>query len=810
VEDLNGDGKPDLAVLAGRETVSVLFGNGDGTFQPTTDYVAGGDFDDAYGLVAGDFDGDKKSDVALGDGPASSGTILLNNGTGGFNAARSFAAGNLSNAVALADLNGDGKLDLVVANGGDNTASVLLGNGNGTFSTHTDFTTGIYPDSIGVGDFDGDGKLDLVVSNGSDNTVSILLGHANGTFAAHADYGTGVNPVSVASGDFNDDGKLDVVTANSQSNTVSILLGNGDGTLKAHVDYATGLQPVSVAVADFNGDGKPDLAVAFNGDSFDQKTTPGGVDIFINRGDGTFLPPLAHASSGIPSAVAVGDFDGDGHADLVIANGGNSCVMYIDGKIECKAGASVSIRLGNGDGTFRPSTAYSTGIGPKSVTVADFNEDGKPDLVLANPTCVNGSCSGTTMSLLWGNGDGTFRPHLDYHVGSQPASLAAGDLNGDSRPDVVVGVSNGGWPGNGATVLLNSANGPGFILSATSSSTGPDFGGIVTSQPAQILCGVHCSAAYLPATMITLSAEVEPGYSFTGWGGDCTGTGPCQLNMTMDRAVDAMFSANTTTFTLTINTAGSGTGKVGIAEADAGFQCPSQCSFSSASGSVLNLGVVPGAGSTFGGWSGGGCAARMIDCSVTLNSDVSVTATFNGSTPPPPPDFSLSASILTPSAVSPGGQAVSKVAFSALNGFNSSVSLTCSVSPMPQLAPLCSLNPGSLQPGNSSSLTITTTSPSSAAASTPSPPYFRQYGLFWILVASTFLAVGFAGRRRNRAFSGAVLIGFLLTGIVFVVACAGKSNTFSGGGTPSGTYTITVAGTSGSIQHSTTMKLTVQ
>jgi hypothetical protein len=330
---------------------------------------------------------------------------------------------------------------------------------------------------------------------------------------------------------------------------------------------------------------------------------------------------------------------------------------------------------------------------------------------------------------------------------------------------------------------------------------------VVTSQPAQISCGVQCSAVYLPGTSTSLSADLEPGYSLAAWKGDCAGTGLCLLDMTIDRAVDAMFSANTTTYTLTINTAGSGTGEVGIAQADAGFQCPSQCSFTAASGSLLNLGVVPGAGSTFGGWSGGGCIAGMIDCSVTLNSDLSVTAIFNGSAPPP--DFSLSASALSPAAVSPGGQATSSVALSSIDGFNSSVSLACSVSPTPQMAPHCSLNPSSLSPGSSSTLTVTTTGPSQAQV-VPFTHSWPLYSLGWAVMGLALLKIRNGGQDRKSRLLSFLVCAFLLIGIVVPIGCGGNGSKSGGGGTPTGTYNITVMGTSGSIQHSTVVTLTVQ
>src|SRR6267143_783252 len=182
VGDLNGDRTPDLVVANSFAAVSVLLGNGDGTFGANTDLPIGG-----------------------------------------------------ATSVAIADLNADGKLDLAVT--GSSSVSVLLGNGDGTFGAKTDFTTGPGPASVAIGDLNADGKLDLAVANYSSTSVSVLLGNGDGTFGPKTDFATGPFPVSVAIGDLNADGKLDLAVANLNSSTVSVLLGNGDGTFGAKTDF---------------------------------------------------------------------------------------------------------------------------------------------------------------------------------------------------------------------------------------------------------------------------------------------------------------------------------------------------------------------------------------------------------------------------------------------------------------------------------------------------------------------------------------------------------------------------------------------
>jgi hypothetical protein len=373
-------------------------------------------------------------------------------------------------SVAVADVNRDGTADLVVANvcadssctGG--SVGVLLGNGDGTFQPATTYDSGgFYAFSVAVADVNGDGKPDLVVTNFYSNTVGVLLGNGDGTFQPVVTYGTagagGSNPYSVAVADVNGDGKPDLVVvnyvmANFLSKTVAVLLGNGDGTFQPAVAYGSGgVIPVSVAIADVNGDGKPDLLVANFWASF--QNLNGTVGVLLGNGDGTFQPPVAYASGGTGGSggsVAVADVNGDGKLDLLVANEGNG---------------SVGVLLGNGDGTFQPVVTYgSGGSGANSVAVADVNGDGKPDLLVATSLS-------TTVGLLLGNGDGTFQSAVTYGSGgfNRASSVAVADVNGDARPDLLVGTCANFSCSIGAVgVLLNNTadkTPPVITLSAT-------------------------------------------------------------------------------------------------------------------------------------------------------------------------------------------------------------------------------------------------------------------------------------------------------------------------------------------------------
>src|SRR5262249_10499372 len=156
--------------------------------------------------------------------------VLLGNGDGTFQAARTFAVGDCPQSVEVGDINNDGLLDLAVANsatyGVSPTVSVLLGNGDGTFQAARQFGAGSYPYSVAVGEVNGDGRLDLAVAKWiSNGTVSVLLGNGDGTFQAPQQWAVAVGPFSVAVGDVNADGLLDLALANYGSANVSVLLG---------------------------------------------------------------------------------------------------------------------------------------------------------------------------------------------------------------------------------------------------------------------------------------------------------------------------------------------------------------------------------------------------------------------------------------------------------------------------------------------------------------------------------------------------------------------------------------------------------
>jgi hypothetical protein len=345
-----------------------------------------------------------------------------------------FAAGNNPDSIATADFNGDDKLDLVVANMFSGTISVLFGNGDGTFQQPLSFPAGtLYPGAITVADLNEDSKLDLVVTNSKalsfqySSPISVLLGNGDGTFQQPRNFTASNHPIKAAVADFNGDSKLDLAAANYYSNDVSLLLGNGDGTFQPAVNYDllvgfNGVNtpaPADIIVGDFNGDGKLDFVTANFGSS--------QVSVLLGNSNGTFQAPMnfntykSNISDGnSPLSVSVADFDGDGKPDVVVANANSD---------------NVSVLLGNGDGTLQPAVHFAVGRTPYSVAASDINGDGSVDLVVANAT---GSGVSGTISVLLGNGDGTFQTAVNFPAGITASYLAVADFNGDNKFDIAV------------------------------------------------------------------------------------------------------------------------------------------------------------------------------------------------------------------------------------------------------------------------------------------------------------------------------------------------------------------------------------
>jgi hypothetical protein len=261
---------------------------------------------------------------------------------------------------------------------------------------------------------------------------------------AEASYSTGDSAGPMVVADVNGDGKPDVLVLDSSA--VSVWLGNGDGTLKFSAGYDVGYV-ISIAVKDVNGDGKPDLVAALYSETGNPDS--GGIAILFGNGDGTFQNPVIYASGGYGAvAIAIADVNGDGYADLLVAN---QCQSYDN----CFNGfpiGNVVVLLGEGDGTFHASGSYDFGVGTESIVVADVNGDGSPDLLVAH--------GDGAVTVLLNNHDGTFQNPVSYNANGYPTSFAVEDVNGDGKPDVIESViCANGCPNNGVSVLLGNGDG---------------------------------------------------------------------------------------------------------------------------------------------------------------------------------------------------------------------------------------------------------------------------------------------------------------------------------------------------------------
>jgi len=372
---------------------------------------------------------------------------------------------DVPNAIAIADVDGDGTPDLLLATTADQGnannpgfADVILGNhaSPGTFHTGVTYpTTGSNPSSIAVADLTRSGSLDLVVANFGAGSVSVFMhGASPGTYQSAVNVTTGGQPNQVVIGDINGDGKPDLAIADQSVPGNAIVLFQdpaNPGQFLAPVKLPINNNgAAAVAIGDLNGDGAPDIVAAIsdaNGDN-------GAVYIFYQNAAtrGTFLAPVTFPAGAQPQAVRIADVNGDGLADIVVANLGPGT----DGI--GSPGVSVLLQDAAYPGSFLPPVTYATQTQAVDVAVADLNGDGKPDLVVAN---LGPAPTGSITVLLQDPAHpGVFLTGTTYLGFGQPLGVAIADLNGDGHPDIAVA------DGTTATVMLQIATSPGTFAQA--------------------------------------------------------------------------------------------------------------------------------------------------------------------------------------------------------------------------------------------------------------------------------------------------------------------------------------------------------
>lgn len=419
VGDFDANRVPDLAVAnLGSDDVSVHLGLGGGRYRPGIRFPAGGE---PASVAVGDFNGDDVQDLAVANFRSDDVSILLGRGDGTFTVSRRLRADNGPFRLRVGDFDRDGVQDLAVSNHNSDDVSVHLGTGDGGFAPPALFLTGNEPLDLGVGDFNEDGAPDLAVATLFPSGVTVLVGNGDGTFRPEGRIPLGFidDFAAVAVADLNADGHQDLAIAvapEDPESSLHVFLGRGDGTFESGASLPAGEFPLSVDVGDFNGDGVPDLATA----DFASDT----VSVFLVNGDGTFTESATVPAGGGPFSLDVDDLDSDGPLDLVVANLGGDDVWVI---------------LGEGDGTFRvnparfPARGESFANDPWSMASGDLNRDGLADLAVANLAFDH-----SDISVLLGEQAGGFAPQSLFRVTGGLPTIAIEDVDGDEILDLVV------------------------------------------------------------------------------------------------------------------------------------------------------------------------------------------------------------------------------------------------------------------------------------------------------------------------------------------------------------------------------------
>ncbi len=768
--------------------------------------------------MVADFNGDGFADIVVPDQDFSF-VYLQGYGDGTFRGPMDYYApipggfyGN-STSIASADFNGDGNTDFVVGNQGFDPASpsglgitVFLSNSDGSLQPGINLGTGGSYQGVTAGDFAGNGKNSIAAVNQSNNGVQIYTGNGTGSFSTGSYYPTGgTSASSIANADFNNDGFPDLVTLNSPTsgtNNISVLLNDasGHGTFNSAVTYATSAKGSSMAIGDVNGDGIPDIVVA---------QANQGVDVFLGKPDGTFQPAKT-TSLGFNSlgSIALGDLNGDGKLDLAVA---------VDDGVTPQEG--VAVAQGNGDGTFSNPTFFATTLQsttvlepqPAAVQIVNLNGNGKMDVVYANQKY-------GTVGVLYNTGAnpfaaGMFYDPIEYPASSYAYALALVDVNHDGATDVVI--ANNSYAG--VTVLLNGSGALATVLSGTNPAP--------VTKPITLTANIAANVKGVTAVP-TGSASFYDGSTSLGTANLTNGVATFSAstltvgahNITAQYFGDSNFIASTSavvsqvitlapdtnTLTTTVTTVGTGqsvTLKATIVSTASGVTAAPTGSVTFYDGSAsLGTVAVSSAAASFA-TSSLAVGAHSITAQYTGDANFAASTSTVLTETVVAPDFAVAANQNTAS-VNPGSNATYTLNVTPSYGYSGTISFACPASLPTQVG--CSFNPTTSAPTNnvypSTTLTLTTVGPSAAFSAPVRPNSKPGSPMLWASL-SGFGLVGivFAGFGRKRNLRRMMFLGVLSVGIMFtLIACGGSSSnvTHTGStGTPTGSYTVTVTAT---------------
>ncbi|MBV9928209.1 MAG: VCBS repeat-containing protein [Acidobacteria bacterium] len=680
--DFNGDGRPDLAGAG--SNVRVALNAGDGSFRPFVEYPAGGFTQD---VAAGDLNGDGRLDLVVTNNSQQVAlTVLLGNGDGTFGAAVSYPndTGFDSPSVALGDFDGDGRLDAVAAHQINcfgsaciigESVSLWRGIGDGSFQAPQQLNVGFAPARVAAADLNNDGNLDLAVAGG-DGGVFILLGAGDGTFRQMPDLSVvpGTDNTDIAVGEFNGDSIPDLAIAAEADSRTVVVLGNGDGTFRpsASVSDALSERPGELTVADLNGDGSQDVLLGManccttNGD--------GMLGVLYGTGAGTFQPVTRYLVPGFVvgrggGALIASDFNGDGRQDVALQVRGNSPGTTV--LVNTTGSAPAAFALG------------SVVLTPPSVvggTQAEVNVLLAPGSVAQASTTLTVTSSRTSVA--------TVPSSVRVIAGMTNVRFTVNTASVTSTQTVTINVSSGRGGSRSATLTVTPAGAAALGSLQTQPSSvfgGTNATGVVSLTPGTVAPSGGAVVSLTndnPGLVSTpLNVNIPAGQSSASFN-----IATQQTGLTTAVQITATYAGVSKSATLTVNAPSNGAsvasvtltpsavvgGSAQTVRVQVGLDraAPPEgatITLSSSDPNVVRLpqtlGIAPGGTSGF---------ADFTTAAVSAPTQVTVRATYGGSTqtalltvnPAPAPAVTLAAVAVSPSAVTGGSNAQGTVTLS--------------------------------------------------------------------------------------------------------------------------------------------------